>query len=922
MTASKVFQEVADLGLREREAYYAQHSVPEALRDEVESLLEFDSHASTFLMGGVAQAATGIVDAMEKPERCGAFRPTKLLGRGGMGSVWLAERIDGQVDQKVAVKVLHAGTPTARQQERFIQERRILASLSHPNIARLLDAGQTDAGQPFLAMEYVEGVTVDRFCEHLVRPSVLRIFLKVCSAVAYAHRNLVIHRDLKPSNILVTPDGEPKLLDFGIAKLMNFTAERTTTVERVLTPDYASPEQVTGKNTGTATDVYSLGAILYKLLTGQTPHPFEETHPAAMAAVICDRAVVAPSVLDKSLAGDLDSILLKALRKEPEERYASVEKLAEDIENHLEFRPVKARSGNMLYLGRRFLRRHWLAVTGPAVAMAGLAAGLYVAQQQRAEAEAARTVAETRRVEAQQERDHATRERAVAVEQEAVARQQREEAQKQRTIAEQRFQQVRQIALRLLDLDRDLQRLAGATKARQTLVTTSLAYLERLDADSGDDEGFRLELADAYRKVAQVQGSPGLPNLGEPKRALESLSKGEKILTTLSQSNAVARLAMLDNLEMRARILGSSRDWDATLAAAEKGLRMTAKTGGAPVELLERRATLAYSAQAANNNLDRMDEAIRYGRMSVDLRREIYKQRGSQASASNLATTLLGMASTLRYVGALSEALEMAREGRQVIEHRYEKEQSITAGRLLAWALYQEARVVGSPESINLGRTDEARGLLERSLALTRKLAQSDAEDTATRNILASAAGELALLRLESDAAVALALYEEAGKRRSELPAQHPGHADKLHMMAGSVRALARMGKTAEAASRLEELLKLLRERKTYPGPVGPGGYAAAALRAKAELEEARGNRDGAVGVWEEMAAGFESGSVKADGDLQWAVTFSEVYRALARLQGGARAAGWREKDRAVWEQWARKLPSNGFVEGQLRASK
>ncbi|MBL8218622.1 MAG: serine/threonine protein kinase [Bryobacterales bacterium] len=908
--------------MREREAYYAQNGVPAAVRDEVESLLEFDSHATTFLMDGVAQAATGIVDAMEKPERCGAFRPVKLLGRGGMGSVWLAERIDGQVDQKVAVKVLRAGTPTARQQERFIQERRILASLSHPNIARLLDAGQTDGGQPFLAMEYVDGVTVDRYCEHLDRPSVLRIFLKVCSAVAYAHRNLIIHRDLKPSNILVTPDGEPKLLDFGIAKLMNLTAERTTTVERVLTPDYASPEQVTGKNTGTGTDVYSLGAILYKLLTGRTPHPFDETHPAAMAAVICDRPVIAPSALDKSLAGDLDSILLKALRKEPEERYASVEKLAEDIENHLEFRPVKARSGNVLYLGRRFLRRHWLAVTGPAVAMAGLAAGLYVAQQQRAEAVAARMAAEVRRVEAQQERDHATRERAVAVEQEAVAQQQRAEAQKQRAIAERRFQQVRQIALRLLDLDREMLKLAGATKARQALVTTSLAYLEKLEAESGDDEGFRLELAEAYRKVAQVQGAPGFPNLGEPQRALESLRKGEKILAPLALSHAAVRLARLDNTDLQARILGSSRDWEATLAAAEKGLRLTVPAGAVPVEVVERRASLAYSAQAAYNNLDRMDEAIRYGRMAVELRREIYRLRGSPASASNLASTLLGMASTLRYVGGLNEALEMAREGRQVIEQRYGKEAALSIGRALVWALYQEARVLGSREGISLGRTTEAQALLEQSLVLGRKLVQSDAEDTATRNNLASAAGELALLRLESDPAAALALYEEAAKRRSELPAQHVGHADQFHMMAGAVRALARLGRTTEASDRLEELLRLLQDRKAYPGPVSPGSFAASALRAKAELEEFRGNREVASREWTEIAAGFEKGNVRADGDLLWAVMFSEVYRALARLQDGERATEWREKDRAIWAQWARKLPSNGFVEGQLRASR
>ncbi len=891
MNPSGVFQAVADLPLLDRNAYYEQHGVPEEVRAEVESLLAFDAHASTFLMNGVAHAATDLVDAMEKPERCGAFRPVKLLGRGGMGAVWLAERVDGEVDQKVAVKVLRAGTPTARQQERFIQERRILASLSHPNIARLLDAGQTDTGQPFLAMEYVEGVPVDRYCEHLDRRRLLRIFLKVCSAVAYAHRNLVIHRDLKPSNILVTADGEPKLLDFGIAKLMHFAAERTTTIERVLTPDYASPEQVTGRNTGTATDVYSLGAILYKLLTGQTPHSFEETHPAAMAAVICERGVAAPSLIDRSLEGDLDSILLKALRKEPEERYASVEKLAEDIENHLEYRPVKARSGNVLYLTRRFLRRHWLAVTGPAVAMAGLAAGLVVAQQQRAEAEAARAVAEARRIEAQQQRDRAARERAVAMEQEAAARQQREEAQKQRTIAEQRFQQVRQIALHLLDLDREMQRVPGATKARQALVATSLSYLEKLGGESGDDAGFRMELAEAYRKVAQVQGAPGFPNLGQTREALDALAKGEKLLAALPASQPGATLAMLDNLDLRARIQGSAREWEDTRRTAERGLRLVERMASPQAEILERKATLAYSAQAAYNNLDRMEEALRHGQMSVDVRREIHRLRGTKASASNLAGTLLGMATTLRYAGDLAHAEEYASEGRRVIEQRHETEPTLATGRSLIWALYQEARVLGSREGVSSGRWEEARTLLERALTIGRQVVKSDAEDTATRNNLASAAGELALLRLESDAASALALYEEAYRWRDELPAQHVNHREKWHMAAGSIRALVRLRRLEEASARLDELLKTLRERKLYPGDLQPGSLGASALRAKAELEEARGNRSAAVQVWTEVASGYEAGERKAQADLHWALAYSEAYRALARLDKAGEAA-------------------------------
>lgn len=379
---------------------------------------------------------------------------------------------------------------------------------------------------------------------------------------------------------------------------------------------------------------------------------------------------------------------------------------------------------------------------------------------------------------------------------------------------------------------------------------------------------------------------------------------------------------MLDNLDMQARIRGSSRDWEGTRKTAEQGLRLAAKATAPAVEILERRATLAYAAQAAYNNLDRMEEALRYGQMSVELRREIHKLRGSRASASNLATTLLGMASTLRYAGDLQRAEEQAREGRRVLEQRYETEPTLSTGRLLVWALFQEARVLGSREGISMGRWQEASALLERSVTLARELAKSDAEDTATRNNLASAAAELASLRLETDAASALALYDEAYRWRNELPAQHVNNTEKLHMMAGSVRALVRLRHLEEATARLEELLRILRERKIYPGKLEAGSYGASALRAKAELEEARGNRDTARQVWEEIAMGYEGGGRQADADLQWALAFSEAYRALARLGEANEAAAWREKDQAIWRRWASRLPASAFVEGQLRASR
>lgn len=921
-----LFDAVADLPPAARESYYATHGVSPELRHEVESLLSFDPHASTFLMGGLSEAASGLAATLERPERCGPFRPVKLLGQGGMGAVWLAGRVDGEVDQSVAIKILRAGISTPRQRLRFIQERNILAALSHSGIARLLDAGQTDSGQPYLAMEYIDGQPIDRYCRNLDRAPILRTFLKVCAAVSYAHRNLVIHRDLKPSNILVTSEGEPKLLDFGIAKLMNLGAAHTTTMERALTPDYASPEQVTGRTSGTATDVYSLGAVLYKLLTGHTPHRFTGADPAGIAAVICEHPITPPSTYDKTLRGDLESILLKAMRKEPEERYISVDMLAADIENYLDHRPVQARQGHWLYRGRRFLRRHRLSVAAAAIAITGLAAGLYIAWQQRLQAEAARAIAESRRIEAQQQRDNATRERAIAVEQESLARIQSAEAHRQRTIAENRFQQVRQIAFQLMDLDKDLNKLNGATKARQTLVSTALSYLERLSAEAGGDTGFLLELAEAYRKVADIQAGPGSPNLAQVKEALASLGKAEKLLAAAPLRNPKVALALLDNLILQSRIQGSARDWEATSLTVSKGLRYANRATPESLDLLERKAMLAHSAQGVYVNLDRTDEAVAAGKLAVSLRRRIDDSRHSLASSANLATALLALASTYRYAGDLNRSLEASTEGRLITERRLNDKPDLATRRRLQWVLFQEARVLGTLDSISLGRWSEAEQLLERSLQLARPIAAADAEDVSTRHNLAMAAEQLALLRLDRDPASSLALYDEARARRLEIPASHPNHIDRLASQAGAVRALVRLGRHAEAATRLDQLFQDFPKFKLNPNHILPGNYAALALRAKADWNETTGDTAAATRIWRELAQAFEASPRKPEADLHWAYAFSEAYRALARLHESAGdadgAAVWQNKDRALWNRWDSKLPGNSFVQRQLRAAR
>jgi serine/threonine-protein kinase len=374
--AKELFHDVADLTPDKRARYFAEHEVDEDTCREVEELLAFDSGASAFLMRDISIAASLSLPQLEPNGwRCGPYRLLHVIGRGGMGAVYLAERADGEVSQRLAVKLLPPGAGDA-QRERFLQERQILASLAHPNIARMLDAGHVENGQPFLAMEYVEGKPIDVFAAELSLRQKITLFLKVSAAVGYLHRNLVVHRDLKPSNILVTADGEPKLLDFGIAKMLGVATDTTMTGMRMLTPDYASPEQVAGGTVSTATDIYSLGAVLYYLLTGKPAHEFKEHTPEAVASVVATREVTRPSRWTPELKGDLDSILLKALRKDPGERYATAEQFSEDLESFLKSRPVKARSGNTWYSTRKLLRRYWVAFALAALAFFAAAGGI------------------------------------------------------------------------------------------------------------------------------------------------------------------------------------------------------------------------------------------------------------------------------------------------------------------------------------------------------------------------------------------------------------------------------------------------------------------------------------------------------------------------------------------------------------------
>ena len=495
------------------------------LRREVDSLLA--AHATgdfDFTRAAFAEALKVLeqrTSGMHAGQRVGPYRIVRELGRGGMSRVYLGARADQAFEKQVAIKVVDRGLDSEEVTRRFESERHILARLDHPNIARIIDGGTTVDGLPFLVMDYVDGQPIDAYCDAraLGVNSRLRLFQGVCAAVQYAHQHLVIHRDIKPANVLVTRDGVPQLLDFGIAKLLAPEAQpaaATRTLLRRLTPEYASPEQVRGEPLTTASDVYSLGVLLYRLLCRHSPYRLRTASTSsinALEAAICEDPPERPSVavvsaqrapsgtgapdrLRRQLAGDLDNIVLMALRKEPQRRYASVEQFSQDIGRHLQKLPVVARPDTPAYRAGRFIVRHRIGVAATAAMILLLIGGVVGTSWQA-----------------------------------RVARAERARAQQQ-------FNDVRRLANSFLfEFNSSIQNLPGATPARKLLVQRALEYLSKLAQQSQEDRSLQRELAEAYLKVGDLQGNPYEPNLGDTQGASESYRKALAISSALTAAD-------------------------------------------------------------------------------------------------------------------------------------------------------------------------------------------------------------------------------------------------------------------------------------------------------------------------------------------------------------------------------------------------
>ncbi len=646
------------------------------LRREVERLLAVEERAGTNFLRDPAIAGSLNASVNESADawigrRVGPYKIVERIGIGGMGEVYRAFRADDQYRMQVALKVVRGGQDSGFVVNRFKNERQILASLDHPNIARLHDGGTTEDGVPYFVMELIDGQLIDQYCNHhkLSVTERLKLFVQACSAVQYAHQRLIIHRDIKPSNILVTSDGTPKLLDFGIAKLLDPEAvtgqfETTLTVIRLLTPGYASPEQIKGEPITTASDVYSLGVVLYELLTGHHPYHRPSSTPQEIADAVCEVEPEKPSVvahrmetadkhrdsqgsaavpeipdrpaekLRKRLRGDLDNIVLMALRKDPQRRYASVEQLAQDIRRHIEHLPVVARKDTVAYRTSKFIARHKVGVVVAALVTVALlsALGMTLRQARIARAERAR--------------------------------------------AEQRFNDVRKLANSLMfDIHDAIRDLSGSTAARKLLVDRALQYLDSLAQESAGTPGLQRELAAAYERVGDVQGNQYFANLGDTAGAIESYRKALHIQLALAADEHASvddRAALVGIYIKLAMCLRLTNDFQAALDSLQKAYPIAERLATGEKHSPESQEAFGgVSFGMANCFADMGDLArsVGYYRKSAAVREAI--TGGSPAFQAYVQTRLAGvygyMSGVVHLQGDLDSALALQSKSRDIL---------------------------------------------------------------------------------------------------------------------------------------------------------------------------------------------------------------------------------------------------------------
>jgi tRNA A-37 threonylcarbamoyl transferase component Bud32 len=734
------------------------------VRREVASLLNHSGEARTF--AAIVGSMAAQVEFDSPAERIGPYRLVRRLGHGGQGTVYEAVRDDGSFEQRVAIKMVNWELDSEPARRRFREERQILAGLEHPSIARLLDGGETANGTPYLVMEFIDGLPLIEATEGWNTRQKLGLFLKIAGGVAEAHRKLIVHRDLKPGNILVTRDGEPKLLDFGIAKLLDPGSQNTQTAFQALTPAYASPEQVRGLPISTASDVYSLGVVLYQLLTGRKPYQMENTTPLELDRIIC-RQPPEPAGLD----AELDPILAMALRKEPERRYPSVDHFAEDVRRYLEGRPVHARPDTVAYRTRKYMRRHWIGLVAASIALAGVFGGAAAALYQ--------------------------------------AR-----------IARQRFDQVRKLAHRFVfDYQDDLAKVAGTVAVRERMVSTALEYLDALAKSASNDLELQKELAAAYHRVGDAQGFPTKPNLGHTDQAVASYRKAAAIYEAVAARDPDYRAELggfytdfARLLDLTNDIAGADRMAETALALEQRRARERPDEEAAQVRLVNVWVILAdleeergsYGPALAKN---RSGEAIAHAILARWHNREaiLTAQRAVERIGSDSLSA-----------GHLTEALQAYDENEKLLSELRQLEPT-HPGLQRAVAVLAQFRADVYDDDRQPSFEDPGKSLpyARQYLAFAQQMVKSDPNDAAARFSLAVALFRLSFPLKDFDPPGAVAAARESVQMFDQLASSGRSAlivSRRARALLRLAQALLAAGRSTEAWGTAQEALSALRK--------------------------------------------------------------------------------------------------------------
>jgi len=816
----------------------------------------------------------------------GAYRLVQKIGQGGMGTVYLAVRADDQYQKQVAIKLVSRGMETPQAVERFRHERQILATLEHPYIARLLDGGSAKlAGfleeSPYLVLEFVEGESIYKYCDkcQLSIADRCRLFLKVCEAVSYAHQKLVVHRDLKPGNIMVKADGSPVLLDFGIAKLLGDGTTQDSNPKTMagmqLTPDYASPEQVRGELITTATDIYSLGAILYELLSGAKPHQFHSAAIRELERVICEadppKMSEAAAARNAELRGDLDAIVSMAMRKEPERRYPSVERMITDLSHYLNGFPVSARQGNMGYLASKYMRRNRTAIAVSVLFAGALIGGAAFSSMEaiRASREQARAEASQRNAELQAQ--EAQRQKRLADEQRVETEEQRAVAEQQRLVADRRFQQVRQLAGTFVnDFYSAIEKLPGSTPARKMVAQTGLEYYDKLVAEAAGNRELLEEIARGYDRLGDVQGNPYYANLGDVKGAMASYQKAFSIRKDLNDASPeFLRDRILGNVKL-AQMLAIQGDVKGSGRYLLDAFAMGKQKPASPSPLVRMALVKAYSTFGDL----KIREGVHTQAIEPYLKMlELAKQLAAEDPKSSAAQADLSVAYTK--LGDVYGRVEKPEEALKYLRVAVDVHRSLAAAepnnsrqkRMLFITYTMLGRVLKSRSGQQYGKPGEVKGYLEAAAQLAQKMSVEDPENrTALMDVSTAETALGEWLRIEQNYKGAIAAFRRglaAAERLNNTLSQASGNEDVLiqcnHRLAAG---LTDTGEYAEALGYIEKASQYLAKAiQLTPGTSRFTNRSAELLIARAAIyfkqakfEDAAMDYERVLSIYQELA--------------------------------------------------------------------